>query len=436
VSLLSKTAAALSGWTTRWVPGAFSIASILTALVLVLGLTLGRAGPVEVVRAWGDGVWVLLTFGMQMCLIVFCGYLVAVSRPARWVLGAVAGLPRSPRQAVALVAAASMALCWVHWGMGLITAAVLVAYVAERQPRADFRLLVAAAYLGLGATWHAGPSGSVPLLLATPDNFLIEEGILSATLPLGQTIFTAQNLGFVAVVTVALTVLAAAMHPAPGQEVSIAPEAARALVPLPEVAAAERSPAGWVEHSVLPNAVVGVLGLLWVVAELAGGTFALDLDSLNLVFLCLAVLLHGTPASLAAAVGSAARPLHGIVLQFPLYAGMFGVIKGTDLAARAADALVALSTPSTYPVLVAWYSGALNYFVPSGGSKWAIEAPYLLDAATRPASSSARCSGTWRCSSWPTRRWRRPTWPGCSDTPRPAWPVRRQSSAASGRAPW
>ena len=100
------------------------------------------------------------------------------------VLEAVARVPRSPRQAVAWTAVPLLALCWLNWGMGLIASAVLVRFMARRHPDADYRLLVAVAYLGMGATWHAGPSGSVPLLLATPDTFMIRDGLIPAPIPL------------------------------------------------------------------------------------------------------------------------------------------------------------------------------------------------------------------------------------------------------------
>ena len=95
------------------------------------------------------------------------------------------------------------------------------------------------------------------------------------------------------------------------------------------------------------------------------------------------MLLHGTPARLLKASEEAASVLHGIVLQFPLYAGIYGIFKATGLTDRIGELFVSLSTQKTFPAIVYLYSGVVNYFVPSGGSKWAIEAPYLLDAAGR-----------------------------------------------------
>nr|WP_279637254.1 TIGR00366 family protein [Corallococcus sicarius] len=115
----------------------------------------------------------------------------------------------------------------------------------------------------------------------------------------------------------------------------------------------------------------------------ASGWRALNLNVVNFTFLVLAVLLHGTPARLLKASEEAASVLHGIVLQFPLYAGIYGIFKATGLTERIGELFVSLSTRETFPAIVYLYSGVVNYFVPSGGSKWAIEAPYLLEAASR-----------------------------------------------------
>ena len=113
-----------------------------------------------------------------------------------------------------------------------------------------------------------------------------------------------------------------------------------------------------------------------------GGPF-LTLDVLNFTFLTLAVLLHPNVASLVAAGDQGARLLAGVVLQFPLYAGMYGVIEGSGLAQVIGQAIARSATPESLPAIVYWYSSVLNYFVPSGGSKWAVEAPFIIDAASR-----------------------------------------------------
>jgi short-chain fatty acids transporter len=379
--LLPRLADRLARASARWVPDSFSIACLLTLATFALGLTAGQAGPLQCLKAWGGGFWDLLSFAMQIAVVIFAGYMVAVSPPVTRALEAVAALPRSPRQAVACTAFLSLALCWVNWGLGLIASAVLVRFMARRHPGADYRLLVAVAYLGMGATWHAGPSGSVPLLLATPETFMIRDGLIPGPIPLAQTVFTPLNLVLTAFVTVGLTVFALFLHPPAGQAVradAAALEALSSFAPPPRPD--HPSPAERLMYGRVLHRVVGALGLGYMAAQVAAAGVNLTLDGVNLLFLALGLVLHPTPASVLKAAEEAVRPLHGVILQFPLYAGIYGIMKGTALASVLAAAFLSVATPRTFPLIVFWYSAVLDYFVPSGGGKWAIEALYVLRA--------------------------------------------------------
>ncbi len=374
--MLGYLAGLLARFSARYVPSSLSIAIILSALVFTAGILLGEATALDCVQAWGEGFWTLLKFGMQMCVIIFAGYIVAVAPPARRLFDWLASLPRTPTGAVAFMAASSMIICWLNWGLGLVASAVLVRALARRQPSADYRLLVATAYFGLGATWHAGLSGSVPLLLATPGHFLVDE---VGVIPIGQTIFTAFNLLLVVCVGMVMTLLAVIMHPRPAERVT-APPAVIDGEEKPRIEPAT-TPAARLDQSPWLGFFLGGLGVSYLIYYFATNGFALNLNIVNLAFLTLGVCLHRSPASLEKAAQEASKLLHGIVLQFPLYAGMFGIIRDTALASKIAHLFVSVATPKTFPVLVCIYSSVLNYFVPSGGSKWAIEAPYLIEAA-------------------------------------------------------
>jgi short-chain fatty acids transporter len=389
-SLLPRLAGGLARFSARYVPDAFSIACLLVLLTLVLGLTLGGATPLQCVEAWGKGFWELLAFSMQMVVVIFAGYVVAVSPLVTRLLDALAGVPRSPRQAVAWTAFLSMMLCWLNWGAGLIAAAMLVRSVARRHPQADYRLLVAVAYLGLGLTWHAGPSGSVPLLLATPGSFMIQGGLLDAPVPLAETIGTPLNLWLTAAVVIGFTGFVVLLHPPEGRAVGADAAALGALSRFEAPARPARpSPAERLMFAPLLNRAIGLLGLLAFGLQMGRGG-SLTLDSVNLLFLSLGIALHPHPASLVKAGEEAARSLHGVVLQFPLYAGIYGIIKGTALAEAFTQAFLSIASPRTYELVVFWYSAVLDYFVPSGGGKWAIEAPYVLGAGRALGVAPAR----------------------------------------------
>jgi short-chain fatty acids transporter len=377
----ARAATRLTDWTQRWVPGTFTIAWFLTLIVLLLGVTAGRASFLTCVSAWGDGFWELLPFSMQMCLIMFTGSVVAVSPPVRRALAWLASRPRTPRQSILLVALSSMLLALIHWGISIVGSAVLVRELGRRRSGADYRLLVAAAYLGMGTTWHAGLSASAPLLVATPGHFLESEiGII----PVSETIFTPFNLILVATVVLLFSILTPLLHPSPAETIEASPaqlEAIHVFEPPRPPAAQKAAPATKLEFSRWVNLTFGALALVWVVDYVfVRPQHPVTLNVLNFVMMGLAIALHPSAASLVAAAEEASGLVFGIILQFPLYAGMYGIIRETHLAESLAGVFVAGATAHTYPVIVYWYSGIVNYFVPSGGSKWAIEAPYILAA--------------------------------------------------------
>jgi short-chain fatty acids transporter len=314
---------------------------------------------------------------------MFTGHLLALTSPVQRLLEAVASLARSPRAAVVLMAVASMSLAWVNWGLSIVASAMLVRFVARRQPDVDYRLLVACAYFGLGATWHAGLSASAPLTVATPGHFL--EARLG-TVGLPETIFSPFNLVLLVVASATLTFLAWAMHPPPERVVRIDPKLLDALQTFraPVRPAGAGGLAALLDWNRGINLLFGASGLFyWGLNLSEAGWRSLNLNSVNFLFFKLAVALHRSPQALLKAGEEAASTLSGVVLQFPLYAGIYGLFKSTGLTEKVGEAFVAASTQQTFPALVYLYSGVVNYFVPSGGAKWAIEGPYLLDAAAR-----------------------------------------------------
>ena len=377
----SKAAVALNDWTQRWVPGAFSIAWILTLFVLALAVFVTKTPFLACVGYWGDGFWELLPFSMQMCLVMLTGSVVAVSPPvARW-LARLASLPRTPRQSILLMALLSMLLALFHWGLSIVGSAVLVREMGRRRTPVDFRLLVAAAYLGMGTTWHAGLSASAPLLVATPGHFMEAEiGII----PVGQTLFAPFNMILVGIVVALLAVVTPLLHPPADRVVTVKPEQLQAIRPFVPPTRPEGPEgatfAARLEYSPWVNWTFGALALVWLGVYLARTDHPVTLNALNFLMLALAIALHPSAASLVAAAEEAGRLVFGIILQFPLYAGIYGIIRSTPFAEGFAGLFARFTDASTYPLVVYWYSGVVNYFVPSGGSKWAIEAPYVLAA--------------------------------------------------------
>jgi len=377
----------LTTWTEKWIPDALVIVWILTVIAFIFALIWGDVGPTKAVSAWGKGFWVLLTFGMQMCLIMMTGYILACSPPVKKVLDWLSSLPNTekPWQAIMVMSLFSMIVAWFNWGLSLIASAMLALFMVKNNPKVDYRLLVAGAYLGLGCTWHSGLSASAPLLVNTPDNFLIKGGYLTETISTSQTIFTPFNIILLLIVIVVVTILMSVMHPSEEKTYKVKPELMDQLklYESPEKPAGRLSPSLWLNWWPGWNIIIAAAGFWWLgktVGEIGFGK-AINLNNINLFFLMLGILFHWRPWSFLKATEEAGKAVWGIVIQFPFYAGIFGLFKYTALATAFTNAFVAVCSGSTFLLVVYWYAGLLNYLIPSGGSEWAVTAPYLLPAA-------------------------------------------------------
>jgi short-chain fatty acids transporter len=392
--VIARMALALTDWTERWVPDAFVFALIGTLLVVVAGVAFTPSNLLQVIDAWGRGFWELIPFTLQMALIIITGHVLATSQPMGRVIRTLASWPSTPRNAVALVAFFAMASSWLNWGFSLIFSAVLAREVARRVEGVDYRALAAASFLGIGSVWAQGLSGSAALQMATPgalqpqireivsNNGIVPGGIISFS----DTIFLWQSLLSVVVEIAVVTVVMWLATPPAGRgktarDLGIALGTSE-IEPPPSVA--NPAPGQWLEHSPILNWLVVAIGGTYLVRYFmqAGEPLnAINLNIVNLTFLLFGFLLHKTPARLMHAVQAATPAVWGVILQFPFYAGIAGIITATHLNERIADAFVGFSTAYTFPAVVAVYSAVLGVFVPSGGSKWVIEAPYVMAAA-------------------------------------------------------
>ncbi len=386
---LRDAGAALSRFTERWVPDSWVICMMLTAVAFALAVGGAGVGVEESVLAWGDGVWLLLTLAMQFTIAMVAAHACVASRPVfRW-LDRLASLPNPerPAQAVALAGAFSLVTGYLNWALCLVACALFVPFLARRNPKTDIRVLIAGAYLGLGTVWHGGLSGSAPLILATPGNPLLAPAhgapVVDRLYPVTETLFQPFNLVYLLAIGATGLLAAVWLHPRRGA-VTLSPEQVAAILPTPpEPAPAPRTPAerleafrGWVWLAALLLAYP--LGrAIWVRGFGASWT----IDAYNAVFLVAALLLHGRPSSFLRACRDGVDAAWGIILQFPFYAGIFGLMQNTALGPWIGDQFAALATQQSYPLVVYAYSALMNLFVPSAGSKWLIEAPYLLPAA-------------------------------------------------------
>ncbi len=374
--MIERLGAAFAGWAERRVPSPFVLALGLTLATFVLALTVTRTPAEAAWAGWGAGFWEFLPFAMQMCLILVTGHALAVSPPARRVVGALAGLPRGPRSAAALAAFVSVCLSLVHWGLGLVVGALLAREIGlsarRRGVAIHYPAVVAGAYAGF-LSWHGGLSGSAPLTVATPGHFL-EDRI--GVIPVGATLGSPSNLLLCGLLVVFVPLLAGAMTPQRGGRP--APPGLEEAVGEPS--AGDPAP-GRLDRSPVLGVIFGVAGLAFVVRAFATRGFAaLDLNLVNFGFLFAGLLVHGSPASYGRSVGEGIRGAAGIVLQFPFYAGILGILKAGGLVEWMTQAFAAAGK-DWYLLSTFLSASVVNLFVPSGGGQWGVQGPIAVEAA-------------------------------------------------------
>jgi short-chain fatty acids transporter len=386
MGILARLGLALTRWTERWVPDSWVIAVVLTLVVALLAMTAGGASAAATLNAWGNGLWALLALTMQFTLMMVVAYACAISPPIKRLFVWLASRPdpARPRQAIALMALFSTVTAWLNWAFSLVVSAAFLPFVVRANPRVDFRLLVACAYLGLGTVWHTGLSGSAPLIIATPDNFLIKAGVLGETIATSRTLFASFNLAYALVAGLLGIVIVMALVPPTEDTVSVSAEQIDRLAAAntTKTRPATMIPADRLEWWPGWSLIVGGAMLLYFGLQIRtlGLGRAWTIDNYNLLFLALGLLLHWYPKSFLHACEEGIKNTWGIVVQYPLYAGIFGLMSYTDLGKVLTHFFVSASSPRLFPLVVYIYSAVLNYFIPSGGSKWIVEASYLIPA--------------------------------------------------------
>jgi short-chain fatty acids transporter len=387
---LARLAIAFTAWAERWFPDAFIFVAI-AVVVVAFGAMANGASPLVVSQAFGNGFWSLITFTMQMAFIVIGGYVVATSGPAQRVIRGLAQLPNSGTGAVGLVAAASMLASLLNWGFSLIVGGLLVRALAERRElHMDYRAAGAAAYLGLGATWALGLSSSAAQLQANPAS--VPKSLLAITgvIPFTETIFMWQSFLIAAVLLVISTTIAIWSAPAP--DAAMTAEAMDVEVSHEDAieVARPQKPGDWLEYSPLLTILLVLLAAGWLVYEFSRQSAILaisNLNTYNFMFVMAGLLLHWRPKRFLVAVAKAVPATAGVLIQFPLYGAIAAILTqakngtGVTLSDQISHAFVSVSTQHSYPLVIGVYSAILGFFVPSGGGKWLLEAPYVMQAA-------------------------------------------------------
>jgi short-chain fatty acids transporter len=373
----------LTNWSERWFPDPLVFALLGIVIVFVTGLVLHQS-PAKLATEGGKSFWALVTFTMQMVMIIVGGYVVASTPIVYRGIRALAGIPKTPRGAVAMVALFSMLTSLIHWGLSLVISGLFVRELAHRVKGMDYRAAGAAGYLGTGAVWAMGLSSSAAMMMATKSTMPAKLFSISGLIPLTQTIFLWPSIA-TTVILIVLSVLIAYLSTPSPENARTAESYGIQYAPIHSSLEERSKPGEWLEYSPLLTVLVAALLCYYLVdvfrTSPQGALAALDLNTYNLMFITVGLLLHWRPKRFMRAVGECIPATGGVIIQFPFYAVIFGMITGTGIADALANVFARVSTHNTYPLLVAMYSAVLGVFIPSGGGKWVIEAPYVLQAA-------------------------------------------------------
>jgi len=374
----------------RYFPDSFVIAILLSIGVFIVA-TLVTKDPIQVASLWGASFWNLLTFGMQMVIIIVAGFVLATAPPVLNGIRALASIPQSERSSAVYLAFVGIVANWINWGFALILSSVLARELNKRFPKGDYRLLAFCAFfpicLGIGQN---GISGSAVLLVATAGSLpqAIKDLMGGTVIPVTETIFTWQTTVFSISQFLLGLLLIWLVYPNPGKRMTSADlgivlnddndNSDNKSENLTNASFIQR-----LENSRPLMYVFVALGAVYIVNYFSKGVglAGINLNIVNFLMLFIGMALHGTPRALLKSVEESIGATVGVVIQFPLYAGIFGMIALTPLGHIISDFFVQISGRVLFPGIIAIYSGLLGIIVPSAGSKFVLEAPYIFRAA-------------------------------------------------------
>jgi short-chain fatty acids transporter len=334
-----------------------------------------------------SGFWGLLAFSMQMVLVLVLGSAMAQAKVFKNLLEKIAKSAKTPARGIMITAFISVIACWINWGFGLVIGALLAKEIAKEVKGIDYRLLIASAYSGF-VVWHGGISGSIPLKVANAGSLAsVAPDIFDAafTIPTSQTIFSPMNLVISGVIIFGLPFICKAMIPDAEHTVAVDPSK---LVEkeVPAEDPSKFTPADKMERSKILWVIVLIFGFSYIIYNFVQVGLNLSLNFVNFIFMYVGILLHGNLRKYIDAIFEAASSSAGIILQFPFYAGIMGMMVGANattgvsLAGVISNGFVSISTATTFPLFTFLSAGIVNFFVPSGGGQWAVQAPIMMPA--------------------------------------------------------
>tara|TARA_B100000575_G_scaffold82967_1_gene65241 strand:- start:198 stop:1547 length:1350 start_codon:yes stop_codon:yes gene_type:complete len=371
-------------------PAPFTIAILLTGLTFLLALILtNNSGKelyiINVLEYWEKGLWdgPLLIFAIQMMLMLVLGHVLALTSTVNNLIEKVTVYCNSTANAAALVTFFTLLVSLFNWGLGLIFGAIFSRKVGENalknNIKINYHIVGAAGYSGL-MIWHGGISGSAPIKIAEENHFLANKmGVISQT----ETIFSNMNITISIILLIILPILMYFIGKRSKESKINIPKEENKNSESLKLYGAEK-----LDHSKILSFIFGSIILVYCIYKAILKTDNFDLsfinpNYINLMLLGLGILFHGTFINFIKGVNNAIIGASGILIQFPLYFGIMGIMKYTGMINIFSDFFVEVSNEFTFPIYTFISAGIINLFVPSGGGQWGVQGPIIIEAATQ-----------------------------------------------------
>ncbi len=365
----------------RYVPDPFLYAIILTFITVIAAAIFTQSDPVTIIEAWYNGLWSILAFALQMALVLATGVALANAPVIKWLLLRLASIPTEQAGAAITVFLAAAIGSWLNWGFGLVTGAIVAREIGKRLRNVDFGFLVAAAYMGF-MVWASGLSSSIALATATHGSELnIIEKVTGTIAGFDRTIFTYYNLVPVILLIIVIPIALCFMGPDEKEMKKIDPDLLIRQDEAQEIDKGKKTFATVLENSRIVTLLLVLMGAFYEYRTISTKGFSLDINGFIFIAFMLGLIFHGRPICYVHAFNAGARNVGPILLQFPLYGGIMGIMTQTGLAAVIAQSFVDLSTQRTLPFWSFISSNIISLFVPSGGGHWAVQGPFIVPAA-------------------------------------------------------
>lgn len=351
-----------------YLPDAFVFCLVLTLVVFMAAAISTPHSPLSLIEFWGKDFWSLHAFSMQMVFVLITGHMLATTPLVNKMLLKMSVLAKTESQGLILLSVFSILSCWVNWGFGLIVSGILAIEIAKKLGKVNFGLFIATAYAGF-LVWHGGLSGSIPLKIAGQDEIL-NRVYPDLSVPLTSTIFSNYNLMIVVLLLLVLPLLAISMRTEDKMIIHFHEEKK-------DIEVESKNFRDYLENGKFFSWIF--FGFFIVLLFRLKSTF--DINRVNLIFLFLAFFLHGTPRKFLHALQGSIGYSSGIIIQFPFYAGLMGLMQYSGLADKISEIFVSISSKDTLPVWTFLSGGIVNFFIPSGGGQWVVQGPIMLKAA-------------------------------------------------------